>query len=317
MESKQDKMAAAATPKIPHPESEEDVKRFVSEVEQTPVYRAVQARMDQIAKHSPGGNHTLWSLGQHATGDILGTLEKHKHDAYQHIEWSSKRKRLHEEIMSEILNPEAKARPGEKPKFVILIGPPGSGKTMAGQPEAQKLRVEFTTLNADVVKGKLPEYQGWNAGAVHEESALITEGPLFERAVGENHNIMVDLTGGNTKKLETMADMMHEAGYDIHLISIALPSYKSTGRAWDRFTKNAFGFKDPSGVKIELGRFVPPEYVFKGIDERPEKTYQALKQKPYMKSYVSISTDIPRGEEPKVLDRGGAQHGTQTARRRR
>src|SRR6516164_2514168 len=38
--SRQDKMAAAATPKIPHPQSDEDVKRFVSSVEKTPVYRA-------------------------------------------------------------------------------------------------------------------------------------------------------------------------------------------------------------------------------------------------------------------------------------
>jgi hypothetical protein len=248
-------------------------------------------------------------LGQHASGDILGTLKKHGHDAYQHIEWSSERKELHERIMGEILNPKAKARPGERPKFVLLTGPPGSGKTMAGQPEARKLGVQFTTLNADDVKTKLPEYQGWNAGAVHEESSLIVEGPLFERAFNENHNILVDLTGGNTEKLESMADLMNKNGYDVHLISIALPAYKSVGRAWDRFTENAFGFKDPSGEEIELGRFVSPAYVHEGIDGKPEKTYQKLKQKPYMKSYVSISTDVPKGEKPKILDRG-TRHGT-------
>jgi hypothetical protein len=124
----------------------------------------------------------------------------------------------------------------------------------------------------------------------------------------------VDLTGGNTDKLESMADMMHEKGYDIHLISIALPAYKSTGRAWDRFTAIAFGFKDPSGEEIELGRFVPPAYVHEHIDGKPEQTYEVLKKKPYMKSYVSVSTDVPRGEKPKILDRG-ARHGTRTTRR--
>jgi hypothetical protein len=180
-----------------------------------------------------------------------------------------------------------------------------SGKTVAGQPEAQKLGVPFTTINADDVKGKLPEYRGWNAAAVHEESSLLAEGPLMHRALAERHHILMDLTGGNGAKMKAFADRMHAAGYDVHLVSIALPAYKSTGRAWDRFAGNAFGHADPDGAKgREPGRFVPPEYVHQSIDDKPEATYNALKELPYVKSYVAISTDVPRGEAPRVIDRG-------------
>lgn len=39
--------------------------------------------------------------------------------------------------------------------------------------------VDFTTINADDVKAKLPEYTGANAGLVHEESSDVAEGMLF------------------------------------------------------------------------------------------------------------------------------------------
>jgi hypothetical protein len=300
----QDLHAVKITPEILHPESDEDAKRFIAQATKTPLYQAVERKIQIIADDSPGGNPTLWSVGKNARGDIKKTLQAHGHEAYEHIEWTEERRKLHEQILSKILNPKAKTRSGEKPKVVLLMGPPGAGKTMAGQPEAAKLGVEFTVVNADDIKGMIPEYEGWNAAAVHEESALLAEGPLTQRARAERHNVLMDMTGGNTAKMEAMAEAMHRDGYEVHVISIALPAYKSTGRAWDRFVKNAFGHADPTGEKMELGRFVPLPYVHGGIDGKPEKTYHALKQKPYVKSYVAISTDVPRGESPRVVDRG-------------
>ncbi len=300
-----DVQAAKATPKIEHPQSPEDVDRFIDQVRETPVYKSVVAKMQALGMDSPGGNNTLWSVGKHAKGDILGALKAHGAEAYDHIEWTPERKALHGEIINSMLNPHAKAKPGERPKVVILMGPPGSGKTMAGQPQAAKLGVEFTTVNADDIKAKLPEYEGWNAGAVHEESALLAEGPLQNKAMEQRHNMLMDLTGGNTAKMEKMADGFHQDGYDVHIISIALPAFKSTGRAWDRFAKNAFGHADPTGKTQELGRFVPPNYVNDSIDGKPEKTYNSLKQEPFVKSHIAISTDVPRGEKPRVIDQGG------------
>jgi hypothetical protein len=282
-----DRDAAKATPRIEHPKSDADVPRFVKETSDTPVFKAVNAKMDALAKDTPSGDVRRWSLDKHSgPGGVL----------------TPERQKLHNKIVNETLNPEAVAKPGVRPKAAILMGPPGSGKTTGGQPQTDKLGVKFTVVNADDVKAKLPEYQGWNAAVVHEESSHIAEHRIRHEAVAARHNVLMDLTGANTGKMKNMVEEFDKAGYDVHLVNIDLPAYKATGRAWDRFTGNAFGHKDPKG---EPGRFVPPSYVYNTVGDKPKATFAALKKHPAVRSYVSVSTDVPRGTAPRVTEEGG------------
>jgi hypothetical protein len=279
--------AAKATPKIEHPKSDADVPRFIKETSETPLYKAVNDKIDALAKDTPSGDVRRWSLDKHSgPGGVL----------------NPERQALHDKIIGETLNPKAAVAPGERPRVAILSGPPGSGKTTAGQPQTAKIAKEWTVVNADDIKAKFPEYQGWNAAAVHEESSMLAEHRLVHEAMDRRHNITMDLTGANTGKMQKMVEDFHAKGYDVHLVNIDLPAYKATGRAWDRFTGNAFGHKDPTK---EHGRFVPPDYVYNTVGNKPAATYAALKKHPAVRSYVSVSTDVPRDQEPRVIEEGG------------
>jgi hypothetical protein len=166
--------------------------------------------------------------------------------------------------------------------------------------------LHFSKVNADDIKADLREYRGWNAAAVHEESSLIAEGPLMARAQDQRHNILLDATGANAVKMAKLATEFGENGYEVRVIGVTLPSEKAMGRAWERFRGNAFDHApyDAKGKRQDPGRFVPPPYVHHDVDGKPDKTYEVLKQNPYVKSWVKFSNDVPFGAPPIELDRG-------------
>jgi len=92
--------------------------------------------------------------------------------------YTPEREKLHGRIMDGLLHPDkirsAMPPPGQKPKFIILGGRGGSGKSWF----RNNLYDPSTTviLDADEIKEKIPEYKGWNANQVHEESSDILDG---------------------------------------------------------------------------------------------------------------------------------------------
>lgn len=270
----------------------ENVAAYVEAVTKHPYYQAAVAKLDAAAKQTKSGNATMWSKERYSTPDGQYTPE---------------RKALHEKIIKSMLNPNATQKRGKsgKPVAVLLMGPPGSGKTTAGQPAVAglgfNLKQDFTIINADDVKSALPEYQGWNAGLLHEESSDVAEKELTNHALDAQHNTLFDLTGANGEKMSGMVDNLAARGYEVHMISVTLPSNKVSQRVWNRFRENAFGSKDPAG---EPGRFVPPNYAYLHVDSKPDKTYAALKNHPAVQSWTQISTDVPYGKPPIVKDQG-------------
>ncbi len=208
--------------------------------------------------------------------------------------YDPERAKLHDSIIGAMFNPRAAAEPGQRPHAVILLGAPASGKTTALQPAAKELGVEFTVINADDVKDRLPEYNGRNAGLVHEESSDIAEGQLLPKALQANHHVLLDITGANGNKVKGMVERFHKMGYEISILYAHLPVEKSCARAVQRFRSS--------------GRFVPPSYIAKTVDGRPEETYNELKQDPRVTHWRRYSTDVEQGEQAPLQEQGGEGH---------
>jgi predicted ABC-type ATPase len=206
-------------------------------------------------------------------------------------EYTPERKALHEKIVNEVLSKGEKAIPPDKPVLVVLTGPPGSGKTTAGQPIIKKNFKDrkFATLNADDAKVKLPEYQGWNAAAVHEESSYIVEDLIYHKAFKENYNVVADITGQNGKKVKQWIKEASKAGYDVHIVNVTVPIHTSVERAYKRFLGKE-------------GRYVPLDYVKEGVDYKPQKNFKELKNLPEVSTWTNIDNS---GSVAKTIGRGG------------
>lgn len=136
------------------------------------------------------------------------------------------------------------------------------------------------------------------------------------RGMRGRHHLILDMTGANGAKMQQFAEEAHKRGYDIHMVAIRFPSWKSMGRAARRFMNNPFGMNPTGkdGQHKELGRYVPPGYAHEKVDGKPDKTYDQLKQHPAISSWTQVSTE---GDEPQVIDRGSKERGATGGQYRR
>ena len=174
-----------------------------------------------------------------------------------------------------------------------------SGKGTVGNPIVQKEMPEYTLVNPEDVKQRMPEDEGWNATPIHEESSHISK-QIAARARQARHNILYDGSGQNGPKMNLLTDELTNQGYDVHMVHITVPSEISTYRAAYRFLQNPFGM---GKEKENPSRYAPLDYVWEDVDGLPDKTYQLLKDNPNIKSGASYSTYRPEGEPVKELDR--------------
>ena len=266
------------------PKDEADLARFVKDVQATPLAHQVETGLDKLRGQTKSGHVEDWSKEKFT--DAAG-------------KYNPQRAALHAEIVSKLLDPKSIAPAGQRPKALLTLGPPGAGKTTSVDREAARLGVRFTNINSDDVKGMLPEYRGWNGGALHAESNDIALGDLLGQAITGRHNIVYDSTGTNLEKMKTVVDSLTKQGYDVHLLNVTIPNEKAAERAWARFNNNPFS-KDASK---EPGRFVPLDFV-QYVDHKPGGTYDKLKANPNIKGWSSVNNDVPYGTPPKELERG-------------
>ena len=201
------------------------------------------------------------------------------------------RRRLHEEIAEGFLA-SGGSKPGP-PTAVFVIGPPGAGKTRIGVPLVEKsFERSFTTVNADDIKEALPEYAGWNAAALHEESAYIAESLVRQRAVARRRNLLLDLTGRDGLKLEAEAKALKQMRYEVYLLLVHVPAWRSALGVWQRFQINPFGRCDANAPP---SRFVPPVYAARSIADRPLRTFRSLKGSRLLDGFCRIDPDAAHG----------------------
>lgn len=273
-------------PTITPPRDEADFPRFLAQVEAHPDYREVLRRLEAYGETEE--EVMTWSVRHHAPRG----------------RWTLTRSRLHRRIILGALGAGTKARRGRPAHAVLLMGAPASGKTSVAVPMASRFRVKFVNVNADLYKERLPEYEGWNAAALHEESALLAERDIYPRAVESRRHLLLDMTGTNGDKMVDYAADLTLEGYYVHAVAVALPAWKAAGRAWARFQKNPFGRYGRRDPTLEPGRFVPLKYVYEGVNGKPAETYKRLKSHPAMVSWQCWSTDVPPGQPPVLIEKG-------------
>ena len=196
---------------------------------------------------------------------------------------------IHNKILDEIFINSDSAKPlsGSKPTFIMLGGRGGSGKTKFGKEGNANVynKNSYIVLNSDEIKKKLPEYDGFNSGELHEESFDIINKALII-AKQKGLNIVLDGTMSNIEYCENILKDFSEFGYNIELYFMYLPREKAAERAILRFNYNK--------------RYVPLNVLLNMTDN--EINFDKLKK--YASKYGFYSNDVKLDTEPILIDFG-------------
>ena len=276
------------------PSSPDKINDYIAEIKATKIHKKVNELLAHVEAATITGDVRYASIEMNI--ECCPSAEDIKKGK---VDFTPERSDLHDKIAKTMLPEDTRAIAGQRPVAVLLIGPPGAGKSSAGQPIIDSLGVKFALVNNDDVKTVLPEYRGWNAAMVHEESAMIVEDMVLPQAIYDQKNVVVDGVGNSSKKMIELANKMHMNGYDVNVVHVTIPTEQTVARAWGRFAGSAFKHHH-----AEPGRYVPIDYVAHSVGQNPTRTYADLKKSGYVHSWASYSNDVPRGTKPKLLDEG-------------
>lgn len=231
-------------------------------------------------------------------GNVKQTIEEHSKDGV----WNPERAALHRKLIFEgveingkkvpgLLSPDrikaATPPEGQRPTFMALGGRGGSGKSsLKGRVYEEEHAV---VLDADHIKGMIPEYEGWNAHQVHEESSHVLESVL-EMAKILGVNIVLDATMKTGKSLEEKIDSFKKAGFRTEAHYMHLPRQEAAKRAIGRFLNGG-----------ENGRYVPPEVVLGNT--KNEENFDNIKGK--VDAWSFHDNNRPKEEGPKLISQKG------------
>jgi predicted ABC-type ATPase len=221
------------------------------------LYTAPSKSAGDIVKAVPGAEkHVEEAEAKVKAGVATDRLVSQGGHKLPNGKWTPERTAVHQKIIAELLPADKVAAatpgPGEKPQLHILGGRGGSGKSFftSGKPGTIDTS-KFVVLNNDDVKEKLPEWKGWNAALIHEESSEI--GQRAERiAFGSKLNVVIDGTMKSSTSLEARIKDAKAAGYEVHGHYMYTSPEKSAERAVSRFVRG--------NEKNGAGRYVPPAY---------------------------------------------------------
>jgi len=151
------------------------------------------------------------------------------------------------------------------------------------------------------VKEQFPEYEGWNASALHEESSYVSEAMIKTQATNSRCHLIYDITGRKSDKVRTAIEELSDYGYGVYLLLMDLPPWQAICRVWQRFQKNPFGRIDPTKPG---GRYVDLRYVYKEVGDHPRLTYQLLKNHKAVKGYCRVDAAKPESRQPCIASHG-------------
>lgn len=178
----------------------------------------------------------------------------------------------------------------------IIIGLPASGKSEITNLLSDKYGA--IVLDSDYAKRKFPEYcLPYGASVVHDESSIVIfgdvkrfpdENSLLKVALKNEYNIVVPKIGSSKGKIDSLCQILMEAGYSVHLILVRLDRQKSVLRAISRYEKTK--------------RYVPISMIFDTYSNEPTITfYDILNFNKSYASYTMISSDVSFGSPKEIL----------------
>lgn len=223
-------------------------------------------------------------------------IEKNHQQTFQYHSdgkgnYNKERKKLHKKILNDLFINERQAKPknGQAPTFMVLGGRGGSGKSkFNGMVYDSK---NYIVLDADAIKEKLPEYKGYNAFEVHEESSDILKKAL-KIARKRGLNVVLDGTMSGFKSTEKKLQQFEEKGYNIEMYYMHLPREKAAERAIGRFADKKKDFS---------GRFVPLNILLNMKDN--EENFDKLKK--YASKWAFYNNNVERGQDPILVNKSG------------
>jgi predicted kinase len=178
--------------------------------------------------------------------------------------YTEEREKLHGRIMQDLLSPDklrAALPPlGEKPRFMILGGRGGSGKSWFKNNAYDPSK--FVILDADEIKAMLPEFEGWNAQDVHEESSDILE-QMLTACIKNGLNVVFDGTMKTASSAIAKVFRMKAAGYRTEAHYMHLPRQEAAKRAIGRFKNGGKEGQNGESPEPFTGRYVPVDVILK------------------------------------------------------
>ena len=209
------------------------------------------------------------------------------------IHYTKEREQLHNDIIKKVMENAKNAKPkdGKAPTFTILGGRGGSGKSklegLAYDPK------KVIKLDADEIKGMLPEYRGFNSFEVHEESSDIVKA-ILKKAKEKKLNVVLDGTMSGLSSAEKKIKDFESAGYNIDGYYMHLPREISAKRGLSRFMG-----KDGTGN----GRYVPLNVMLSMKDN--EENFQKLL--PHFRRWAMWDNNVKFGENPIPIQKSWEQ----------
>jgi predicted ABC-type ATPase len=246
--------------------------------------------VDSVLSNFPGDTKEKIAKVVERLGSVEQTIDKMKNDPV----YKAKRAILHAQITAKMLSPErvkaATPEEGRNPIFSILGGRGGSGKSaLTKSVEKGGLGLvdknKFIVLDADAIKEMLPEYEGWNAWQVHEESSELFN-DITNHAQALGLNICHDATMKTPEKAVALIDRFNDAGYDTEAHYMHLPRQEAAKRAVGRFLGKS-------------GRYVPLDVILDNT--KNESSFDQLKNK--VGRWTFHDNNVAEGDKPILISR--------------
>lgn len=237
---------------------------------------ALAARQETSVKFKKDGAYDAERAALHRKIVIEGVTKKVLNEATGELE---------DKHYPGLLSPErvaaATPKDGVSPTYTILGGRGGSGKSWFNGKVYDETKA--IVLDSDHIKQLLPEYEGWNAAQVHDESGELFD-KITEMAQEMGLNIVHDSTMKSPEKALSLVKGFKDKGYDVEAHYMHLPRQEAAKRAVERFLG-------------KTKRLVPPQIVLQNT--RNEEAFNAVRELADRWSFRD--NNVARGEEPKLI----------------
>ena len=200
------------------------------------------------------------------------------------------RQALHDKIVADLFDKVRCVR-NDDPIAIFTGGSPASGKSFFIKKNAQYLNSDsIFHLDADEIRAKLPEYEGWNANATHEETSSIVNQILERLGDGAcRYDFIYDGTMNKAKKYFSLIKKVMLMGYKVYIIFMDIPYEEAKRRVLERYKRT--------------GRFVPMEVIddfFTDVNGKSKGQAALDELKPLVDGYV-----VADGLTGNIIERGG------------